>query len=289
MKYKFIHSLFLSLFCLTGQAFSQTPEQLHASLPVIDKWTISPKTEVFDRDNLYERINGAAPLFLENNFREMTSMVYTQGDDDYITIQAYRHATPEDAFGMYASERSADMTFYPDIGGEAQGDEYGMFFFSGNIYVKMSASNNSEAITDAFKKIAKELALKIDANAAYPAIVKRFPPEGLIPYSQSYITSNYIGHKFLKPVYTANYNVVNDEFQVFVIDGKTPEGAKKILSDYYGFTKQSQDFTEGNLIFKDRYNGNIPVVWKGQYIIGAFHNNGKDFPETIYDFLNKIL
>jgi hypothetical protein len=111
-----------------------------------------------------------------------------------------------------------------------------------------------------------------------------FPTEGLIPYSQSYITSNYIGHKFLKPVYTANYDL-NGVFQTFVIDGKTPEGAKKILSDYFSFTKQSQDFSEGNLIFKDRYNGNIPVVWKGQYIIGAFHDNSEDFPETIYEFL----
>jgi hypothetical protein len=275
----------LSLSCLQGQAFAQTPQELHASLPVIDSWTISPDIEVFNRDNLYERINGAAPLFFENNFQEMTSLLYTQGDE-YITIQAYRHATPEDAFGMYASERSEDMTFYPGIGGEAQGDDYGLFFFSGCIYVKISAGSESESVTKVFKEIAKGLAEKIDDNPSYPSIFKSFPKEGLIPHTQSYITLNYIGHEFLKPVYTANYNLDGKKVQFFVIDGKSMEGARQILSNYFNFTKQTQNFTEGNLLAKDRYNGNIPLIWKGQYIIGVFHDSGEDFPEEIYVFLN---
>jgi hypothetical protein len=281
---QFIYTI-LGLFCITGQAFAQSPEELRADLPEIEGWDISPDIEVFNRDNLYERINGAAPLFLENNFQEMTSLVYTQ-DDDYITIQAYRHASPEDAFGMYASERSSDMTHYPEIGGEAQGDEYGLFFFSGDIYVKMTASNEGETIQNAMQEIAKGLAGKIDPDANYPVIFGVFPKEGLIPYTEAYITQNYIGHEFLKPAYTANYNLEGKDLQAFVIDGKTAESAKQILDDYFKFTKQKEDFAEGDLLVKDRYNGNIPVVWKGQYIIGAFSENGEDFSNEIYAFLN---
>jgi hypothetical protein len=286
MKRKVVYILTILCSCAV-QIYAQTPEQLHACLPVIDNWTISPVTEVFDSDNLYERINGAAPLFLENNFQEMTSLVYTKGDD-YITVQAYRHATPADAFGMYASERSSDMTLYPDIGGEAQGDDYGLFFFSGCIYVKMSANTTSEEITNAFKTIAKEMATKIDKTASYPAIFNSFPKDGLIPHTQTYITQNYIGHKFLKPVYTADYNLNGKKIQLFVIDGTTKDDAKKILSDYFSFTKQSQNFTEGNLTVEDRYNGNIPVVWREQYIIGAFNSNGEVFSDNIYDLLNRF-
>jgi hypothetical protein len=286
MKRKLFY-IVLSLSCISGQTFAQTPQDLHAALPAIDSWTISPDIEVFNRDNLYERINGAAPLFLENNFQEMTSLVYTQGDD-YITLQAYRHATPEDAFGMYASERSPDMTFYPEIGGEAQGDDYGLFFFSGCIYVKMSASGEGETIVNVFKKIAGGLAGKIDANAAYPVIFNSFPVEDMIPHTQSYITQNYIGHEFLKPAYTANYSFNGKEIQAFILNGKTKEGARQILNEYFNFTKQSPDFIEGNILIQDRYNGNIPLVWKDRYIIGAFQDSGEDFPETIYDFLNQF-
>ncbi|MDR2383434.1 MAG: hypothetical protein LBD76_06070 [Prevotellaceae bacterium] len=284
MKRKITYVVFV-LFWFAGQVVAQSPKEIHAGLPEIEDWKISPDIEVFDSDNLYERINGAAPLFIENNFREMTSMVYTRGDD-YITVQAYRHATPEDAFGMYASERSPEMRFYPDIGGEAQGDDYGLFFFSGSVYVKMSSNNNGEDITNVYKKIAKGLAEKIDSEASYPAIFDLFPKEGLIPYTQSYITKNYIGHEFLKPVYTADYDINGQKFQFFVVDGKTKEEAREILDDYFGFTKQSPNFTEGNIRVEDRYNGNIPIVWGKQYIAGAFSENGKDFPEEIYSFLN---
>jgi hypothetical protein len=286
MKRIFIYFI-LSLFCTTGQIFAQTPEELYSGLPEINGWSISPDIEVFNRSNLYERINGAAPLFLENNFQEMTSMVYTQGED-YITIQAYRHAAPEDAFGMYASERSSEMTFYPEIGGEAQGDNYGLFFFSGCIYVKIMASNENESISNAMQEIAGGLSEQIDPEASYPVIFRFFPKEGLIPYSETYITQNYIGHEFLKPVYAANYHFVEKDIQLFVIDGKTTEGAKQILSDYFKFTKQAEDFTEGNLLIKDRYNGNIPVVWKSRYITGVFSEKGEDFPDEIYSFLNRF-
>ena len=275
----FIVSLFLA-----GQAHAQTPQELKSYLPPVEGWTITPDIEIFDQNNLYERIDGAAPLCFENNFREMTSMVYTRGDD-YITIQAYRHATPEDAFGMYASERSTDMAFYPGIGGEAQGDSDGLYFFSGCIYAKISASNESEAISSAMQQIAKGLAEKIDPNETYPPIFAKFPKQGAILHTEAYVTKNYIGHEFLKPVYTVNYELNGKKFQLFVLEAKTVENAKNILTAYFEFTKQTEPFSEGKLLINDRYNGNIPVIWKGQYIVGAFNEQGYDFPPEIYDLL----
>ena len=272
-------------FCITGKSVAQTPGELFATLPTISGWNLSPDMEIFDRSNLYNRINGAAPLFFENNFEEMTSMEYLQGDN-YITIQAYRHSTPEDAFGMYASERSPDMTFYSGIGGEAQGDGYGLYFFSGCIYVKMMVSDESDAISEAMLEIAKNMAYRIEPAAGYPPIFASFPQKGLIPHTEAYITQNYIGHDFLKPVYVANYDRDGKKFQVFLLDGKTTEGARKILSAYFRFTKQPDDFVEGNLLIKDRYNGNIPAVWKGQYVLGAFDENAGNFPENIFEFLS---
>ena len=277
--------ILVGLFCITGKVVAQTPGELFTTLPSVPGWNLSPELEIFDRNNLYERINGSAPLFFENNFEEMTSMEYTQ-EDHYITIQAYRHATPEDAFGMYASERSPDMTFYSGIGGEAQGDEYSLYFFSGCLYVKIMASDESDAISEAMQEIAKNMAHRIEPAAGYPPIFASFPKEGLLPHTEAYITQNYIGHEFLKPVYVANYERDGKKFQVFLLDGGSTEGAREILSAYFRFTKQPVDFVEGNLLIKDRYNGNIPAIWKGQSILGAFDENGKDFPENIYEFLS---
>ncbi len=264
--------LLLCLFPLLAQA--QTPLEIKSYLPEISGWTIAPDIEIFSPDNLYQRINGSAPLFLENNFREMTSLVYEKGED-YITIQAYRHATPTDAFGMYASERSPEMPFYP-IGGEAQGDNSGLYCFAGAIYLKLQASTDSDETGEMLRNIAKGLTNKILPDAGYPELFHKFPAEGRLPNTESYTVSNYIGHEFLKNVYSCMYDLQGSRFQVFLVDAPSKDQARSVLEKYFGFTKQTESFSEGGLEIKDRYNGTIPCIWKDRYIIGLFSEDGKE-------------
>ncbi|MDR1407474.1 MAG: hypothetical protein LBJ23_05440 [Tannerella sp.] len=271
---KYIRSFIIAfLVPLSMQMLSaQTPAQLKSWLVDVPGWTLADETEVFDPDNLFDRINGAAPLFIENNFVEMTSLEYRKGDD-YITIQVYRHATPEDAFGMYASERSDELAHF-DIGGEAQGDAKDLFFFAGCIYVKMW-SNSADDVEATLRTIGKGLADKIDARADYPPVAKLFPAKAKRPWSESYITKGYIGHEFLQSVYVAKYENDGQPFQLFVVDGKTKDGARKVLDSYIEFTKQPAVAAEGSFVVNDRYNGDIPVIWKGPYIVGAYNENGE--------------
>ena len=259
-------------------AAAQTPAQLKSWLPKIDGWTIADKVEVFTPENLFDRINGAAPLFIENNFREMTSMEYIKGDDR-ITIQAYRHATPEDTFGMYSSERSPEgLDFYP-IGGEAQGDGMTLYFFAGDIYVKMWAITE-EDVSAKLQQIAEGLAKNIDPDAGYPPIVRLFPGENKAAHTEAYITSSYIGHEFLRGVYKADYKIGGQAAQLFIVDAKTAEGAKEMLTKYFTFSRQPLDFKEGALVITDRFNGDIPVVWNGRYIVGVYSESGNAIQGT---------
>jgi hypothetical protein len=285
-KYSTIVILLLSFQLLQAQ----TPEELKSWLPAVAGWTIAEEAEVFNPDNLFDRINGAAPLFLENNFREMTSIDYKKGDD-YITLQAYRHATPEDAFGMYASERSTELTYLPGIGGEAQGDDENLFFFAGNIYVRMSSHSDTE-VKQILPVIAQGLAAKIDPQAGYPAILKVFPAKDKQPYSETYITSSYIGHEFLKSVYTAKYEADGKPYQLFVIDARSSEGAKAVLTAYLTFTGQPLDLVkEGDILIEDRYNGNIPAIWKGSHIIGLYSESAESItnsPALLQEIADKL-
>ncbi len=278
--------IFVFFACFVSFLPAQTPQELQSYLPEVPEWKITPEIEIFNPRNLYERINGAAPLFLENNFREMTSMVYTHGDN-YITIQAYRHATPTDAFGMYASERSSDMKFFP-IGGEAQGDNVSLYTFAGSVYLKIQANNESDEIGETMRKIAKGLTEKIDPQAGYPALFNHFPKEGRVAHSETYMAFNYIGHAFLKNVYTCDYDFYGKKLQGFIIDAKSKDEAENMLKKYAEFTKQTDLAKEGKMVIKDRYNGNIPCVWKGQYIAGIYNETGIDIDnDTLLDLIGQ--
>ena len=274
---KFLSIIVSFAFAIPAITTAQTPDEILSWLPEVKDWKKPNSKEVFDSENLFDRINGAAPLFIENEFKEMTTFDYTKGDD-YITVQVYRHATPNDAFGMYTSERSTDLTFYK-IGGEAHGDNSCMYFFSGSVYVKINSSLTSDATGEAMRIIAGALATKADANAAYPTILKAFPEANLMANTQTYITSNYIGHEFLNKVFVCHYkNSDGLKYQLFVIDAGSAEAAKEILTKYYTFTKQPLDLKEGEIVAKDRYNGDIPILWKGRYLMGIFNADAKDVP-----------
>ena len=272
-------------FLVTGVS-AQTPDEIHAWFPEIKGWEKPDEKEIFNADNLFDRINGAAPLYIENGFQEMTTFDYLKGDD-YITVQVYRHATPEDAFGMYTAERSYDLTYYP-IGGEAHGDNESMFFFAGPVYVKIRSNQSNEDTGSALREMSAAFAQKIAPNADYPESVRLFPKENKIQHSEAYITSNYIGHEFLNKVFVCKYNKDGLDYQLFVINAGSKDGVKEILNKYFTFTKQPLDYSEGILGINDRYNGNIPCLWKGQYLIGIFNDDGKVVPdaEKILNSLN---
>ena len=50
---------------------AQTPDELLLWLPEVNEWKKPESKEVFNPDNLFDRINGAAPLFIENGFKEI--------------------------------------------------------------------------------------------------------------------------------------------------------------------------------------------------------------------------
>ncbi|MDR0835056.1 MAG: hypothetical protein LBN11_00540 [Tannerella sp.] len=273
---KIITSVFI---LITPIFYAQTPDEMMSWLPEISGWQKPMAKEVFDSDHLFDRINGAAPLFIENGFQEMTTADYKQGDD-YITFQIYRHDTPENAFGMYSSERSPELTFYP-IGGEAHGDNESFFFFNGSLYVKIRSNKSSDGVGEALKKIAEAFVANSGVKASLPKIFEYFPQKNKIPNEETYITSNFIGHEFLNKVYVCKYKAETDiPYQLFVIKAESPKSAKGILNSYFGYTKQSLNFKEGFLTVKDKYNGDIPCVWKGNYIIGIYNENGDNVPKA---------
>lgn len=256
-------------------AAAQTPAELRSWLPPMAGWTIDENIEVFNPDNLFNRINGAAPLYLENNFREMTSMEYKRGEE-YITIQAYRHASPADAFGMYSAERSPDLEYF-SFGGEAQGDASNVFFYAGSIYVKMWAYA-ADDVSETLQAIAAGLAAGIDPEAGYPAVFDRFPAENRVARSEAYITSDYLGHEFLSGVAKVDYAVGGKTYQAFVIEAPTEAAAGELLAKYYAFTRQSGAPRPGPQTIADRYNGDIPVLWRGNRLIGVFSPDGTPMP-----------
>jgi len=281
--------IFLSAFAVSQFTFAQMPIEIQAKLPQVAGWSISEIVEIFDSGNLYERINGAAPGFFMFNFKELTCLEYIQNTADdhpsYIVIQVYRHASHEDAFGIYASERPSESNFMT-IGTEGYQEGTMLNFFVNDLYVKMESPSVDESVVNTIQQIAREFGRNINPQPAFPVQLQMFPAENKIPRSELYIPTGFLGHEFLINAFTANYQVAGKKYQLFIIDAGNVDQAKATLTKYLQFAKQNTRLREGRLTIRDRFNGDIECQWAGRYIWGIV--NDSNAPVKVDEVLNQF-
>ena len=280
--------ILLVTIALPQLTIAQTSSDLKAKLPQVMGWTIDETVEIFHSDNLYDRINGAAPGYILFNFKELSCFEYHQngtGDNQpYITIQVYHHATKEDAFGIYASERPSESNFQ-SFGSEGYQEGSMLNFFVDVWYVKIESPSSAEGTVNAIRQIALEFGRNINPQPTFPVQLQSFPAENKIPYSELYIPAGFLGHEFLTQAFTANYETSGKKYQLFIIDAGSAEQANAVLTKYFQFTKQTARFREGRLTIKDRYNGDLECQWKGRYIWGIV--NDSKAPIKVEDVLKE--
>ena len=54
--------------------------------------------------------------------------------------------------------------------------------------------------------------------------------------------------------------------------------AKEILEKWFKFNGKPAKFKEGMITVDDKFNGDIPVFWKGNYLVGIFSEKGSVMP-----------
>ena len=88
-----------------------SPAAQDLQFPDIPGWKPSSEVQTFSPKTLYEYINGAADLYLASDFEELKVAEYGNEKKASVIVEAYRHRTPRDAFGIYSQERLPDGNF----------------------------------------------------------------------------------------------------------------------------------------------------------------------------------
>ena len=62
--------------------------------PEIPGWNVNVENEVYDANNLWDIIDGAADLFLEYSFIDLHTARYINADSVEVRVEVYRHNSP---------------------------------------------------------------------------------------------------------------------------------------------------------------------------------------------------
>jgi hypothetical protein len=150
---------------------------LYQDLPSrVGKWKAHDKDELYNRDTLYQYINGGAELYLAFDFQQVFVRRYIGSDNDEIILDIYDMGNAGDAFGIFSVER-ADAEI-----GIGQESEYGgglLRFWKDRFFVSIITTGDEKNAQPTMIELAQAVDCIIDTKGLKPALLKVLPREAL--------------------------------------------------------------------------------------------------------------
>lgn len=238
----------------------------------------------YNSGNLYQYIDGGADIYLLYDFETLLHQDFKSGGTE-VTADVYEMGNPEDAFGIYSSERSATYTFLP-IGAEGYRSDGILNFLAGRYYVKLSGSGpNADMLLGQFARL---LSSRIGGSRALPALLASFPREHRVAHSEQYIKKDPLGHAFLAPAYLVTYTEGKQQTKLLVSVASSALAAKARVDQLAKHFKQTGEsisapgLGENGLRAKNSFEGHVIARTRGRYLIALFNptQNGAEILKT---------
>jgi len=232
------------------------------------------KTEFYNPDNLFEKIDGRAPAYLGFNFQALRSRSFSVdgADGSFVDVYEYRMDTPVNAFGMFALERDPNgkpIDFAPD----GYSGELGYYFRQGAYYIQIISSDQNPKTLAAAKAIAEDRAKSIPVDNAGLDARRRLPAAGMVADSVTFVQDNAQGQAFLKSVFQAAYQFEGAKLQFFLMVA-TPDEAAAAWKSYNAFSGRFGKVTDlpdvkGAKIFQAENFGKCKIIYQRDGEIGG--------------------
>jgi hypothetical protein len=244
--------------------------------------------EIYNPDNLYDIINGAADSYLKYDFEELKLVRYKGVDDQFLKIEIYRHSTNATAFGIYSNERPSKGNWV-DVGVQGYYESKILNFYKGRYYVKLMGykiDNIEELLLSAAQIVGDNL----EGNNELPILLESFPKEGKIEYSERYIHKEFLGYRSLTEAFLVDYEVDGKDFKMFLIKKSDAHVCRKMLEDYFttiGIDKMN--IQKGRIQVDDAYQGKINILWEDNIVIGVMNCTDTELIKKHFEYMSNKL
>jgi hypothetical protein len=192
--------------------------------------------EIFETQNLSDKINGKAELYLSAGFTRLVSQRFKddRASDLWIEAFIYDMASGHNAFSVFSAQRREDGIPL-DITPHSYRTPNALFFVHGSYYVEIIASEASERVVQPMKMLAARYIRNTRTETAVINEMNLFPQQDLVSDSIALISSDAFGYEGLNKVYTAEYELDGNGLMAYFSRRQTGEDAEKLSSSYRGF------------------------------------------------------
>lgn len=192
--------------------------------------------ESFGPENLSEKINGKAELYLSAGFVRLVSQRFAakQDADVWMEIFIYDMGTAKGSFSVYSLQKRFDGE---DLGLSrfAYKTKNALFFVHGSHYVEMVGSVDHEWMAELMLSFAKNFIRDTGTRDEKISELAFFPVEGLDKDSISLLPADAFGFEKFDSVFTARYLVAGGEATAFFSQRKSAAEALQLAEAYFQF------------------------------------------------------
>lgn len=194
------------------------------------------KPESFSPDNLYDKIDGKAELYLAAGFHQLRCQRFalSAAPEQWLEWFVYDMGSLGNAFSVFSTQRRAEgrplsLTPY------AYRTQNGLYLVCGNSYVEALGSTENIPLMDALLALARRWVTAAPSNSARLIELDIFPAEDLVPNSQALEVVNAFGFDQFTNVFTAQYKLQGAEATAFVTQCSSVAAAQRLRSTYGAF------------------------------------------------------
>jgi len=240
-------------------------------------WLLEDRVRIYDRDNLFDYINGEAELYLPYGFEVLATARYARGGDTDRAVAAdvYRMASLLDAFGIYSNYRKPDAEASP-VGAEGFLSPSQFLFYQDRYFVRLQASGVTVIDRDVLLACGRAISKNLPPGTGRPAEAEMLRVPGVSPGTERYIARSLLGYAFLRRGVIADAVVEGEKLQVFLVPEDSRMAARKAFDQYHAHLKASGGGIQlsgagerVSLSATDPLYGGVFVEQSGRYLVGA--------------------
>jgi hypothetical protein len=252
--------------------------------PALDGWEQTGEVRVFDADNLWEYINGAAELFVAYNVQTCETADLSSGDV-VVALDLYEMGTPLNAFGIFSRERAGDHVTVSGATDAMVSAPYLALLVKGSTYAKVNVLEG-ELTAEGGRAMLEALAAELPGDAVLPAEFDLLPVDGKVAGTEGFQKEGYLGLTELADCIYAEYGGDDGEtwegFAMLAHDPASAEAAWNRLVAQW----EAVDHRGSQVLFRGiPYQGLVGVIRTEQGIFGA---SGADDQAELFARLDVI-
>jgi len=240
-------------------------------------WVMDGNVTLFDKDSLFDRVNGEAELFFPYGFKVLAYARYESKQNPKIAIDmdVYRVGSLLDAFGLFSIfRRKDDAGVSIGTGGTISPSQ--LFFYQDKYFVRLQVTGATSVNQEVLRSCAGSLSRNLPEAAARPRALDALAVPAVVNKSERYMAQSLLGYAFFTKGLVADAVLKGETVQVFLVTEGTAEAARRTMAAYGAYLKTSGiepritgDKDRSSLEGVDPLYGKVVAERSGPSIVGA--------------------